>query len=223
MLQRRTNWRVRGSFRAATLIVEMRTISRWAKEFATVVQFISSACIQQLSQRRRRHCIPANKDKRHHLAGEQCGKRKPARTPGNGDVGRRGFSDSAATSCLLRLDQRQDLSLKAVPMSDVRVLHIFKGGPNDSGSEHLRLPSSPQRQRLFLMSRRLHSRPLDSIVDLSQTSFDRPFAGPEFCRSLNRSIAGINVPAPKAGLDLLHVIVNGAMLHFWLPAIEAIS
>jgi hypothetical protein len=108
-------------------------------------------------------------------------------------------------------------------MSDVRVLHIFKGGPNDSGSEHLRLPSSPQRQRLFLMSRRLHSRPLDSIVDLSQTSFDRPFAGPEFCRSLNRSIAGINVPAPKAGLDLLHVIVNGAMLHFWLPAIEAIS
>ena len=76
---------------------------------------------------------------------------------------------------------------------------------------------------LCLMSRRLHLRPLDPIVDFSQATFDRPFAGPELCRPLDLPIARVNVPAPKAGFDFLHVIINGTMLHFTLPATEAVS
>ena len=71
------------------------------------------------------------------------------------------------------------------------------------------------------MSLRLHSRPFDPIIDFSLTGFDRPFAGAEFCRSLNDPVAGINVPAQKAGFDLLHIIINGAMVHFSLPATGA--
>ena len=45
------------------------------------------------------------------------------------------------------------------------------------------------------------------------TRLNRSLAGPEVGRALDGSIAGINNPTPKAGLDLPHVVLNGAMFH----------
>ena len=60
-------------------------------------------------------------------------------------------------------------------------------------------------------------RSLDPVIDLGMASRHRAFPGPEMGRTLDLVIAGINVPTPKPGLDLLNVVINGVVLHFATP------
>jgi hypothetical protein len=65
----------------------------------------------------------------------------------------------------------------------------------------LGLPSSGRS-----LPSRLSPRSLDAVIDLTVAGFDGELARAELDRPLHRAIAGINVPAPTARLDLLNVI-----------------
>jgi hypothetical protein len=57
------------------------------------------------------------------------------------------------------------------------------------------------------------ARPLDPVIDFFHAGLHGLFAGPEDERTLDRSPGRLDDPTPQAGLLLLHVVVDGAMLH----------
>ena len=55
--------------------------------------------------------------------------------------------------------------------------------------------------------------PFDPVIDLSMTGCDRALPGAEVRRTLYVPVPGENVPTPETRFDLMHVILNGTMLH----------
>lgn len=55
--------------------------------------------------------------------------------------------------------------------------------------------------------------PLNPVIDLIVAGFDSKFPRAVLRQSLYLAVAGIDIPAPAARLELLHVVINGAMFH----------